>query len=234
MICAPCSTAFSAKAMLPPSRWSAGASFDSAPIVRLRLAPMTSGQPSEWNSARPFISSRLWPTFLPKPKPGSIRMCSRAIPAASRRGDPLLQPQIDLDQHVVVARIVLHHLGRALVVHQDDRDVERRRDLGRTLVIGQRRDVVDHPRAGLDRCRHDVGLAGVGRDRRAACRELANDRHDALDLVAFPDRARARAGRFAADVDDRCALPRPCRRRPRPLPRHRRTARRPKSCRESR
>ena len=50
------------------------------------------------------------------------------------------------------------------------------------------------PRAGLERCRHDVSLAGVDRDRRAARRELADDRHDALDLVAFPHRLGARAG----------------------------------------
>ena len=52
-------------------------------MLRLRLAPRTSGQPSEWNSARPFISSRLCATVLPKPKPGSIRMRSRAMPADS-------------------------------------------------------------------------------------------------------------------------------------------------------
>ena len=42
------------------------------------------------------------------------------MPGVDGGGDPLLQPQIDLDQHVVVARVVLHRLGRALVVHQDD------------------------------------------------------------------------------------------------------------------
>ena len=230
-ICAPCSAALSAKAMLPPSRLSAGASPDKAPIVRLRLAPTTIGQPSEWNSARPFISSRLWATFLPKPKPGSIRIRSRAMPGVLRGRDPLLEPQIDLDQHVVVARVVLHRLRRALVVHQHDRHRRGRDHAGRAVVVGQRRDVVDHSRAGLDRRRHDVGLARVDRHRRSAARKLADHRRDPLDLVAFPDDACAGPGRFAADVDDRRALARPCPRRPRRRPRHRRTGRRPRSCR---
>ena len=85
-------------------------------------------------------------------------------------GDPLLQPEIDLDQHVVVARVVLHPLGRALVVHQDDRHAERGDDARRAVVVGQRRDVVDHPRAGLERGRHDVSLARVDRHRHAARR----------------------------------------------------------------
>ena len=79
-------------------------------------------------SARPLISSRLCPTFLPKPNPGSIRMCSRRCRFDSRR-DPVLEPQIDFDQHIVVARVILHHLGRASMVHQHDRNIEGGRDL---------------------------------------------------------------------------------------------------------
>ena len=55
---------------------------DNGTIVRYRLAPTTSGQPSEWSIASPFMSSRLCPTFLPKPKPGSIRTFSRLMPAS--------------------------------------------------------------------------------------------------------------------------------------------------------
>ena len=89
-------------------------------MVRLRLAPRTIGQPSEWKSARPFISSRLWATDLPKPKPGSMRMFER-VDARTFSGDnPLFQPFIDLDEHVLVARIVLHRLRSALVMHEDD------------------------------------------------------------------------------------------------------------------
>ena len=76
-------------------------------------------------------------------------------------GDTLLKPQIDLDQHVVVARIILHHLRRALVMHQHDRHVQRRRNPGGPAVVGQRGYVVDHPSAGFDRRRHDVGFARV-------------------------------------------------------------------------
>src|SRR6185369_965845 len=50
-----------------------------------------------------------------------------ALYARLDRGlDPLLQPKIDLDQHVVVPRVVLHGLRIALVMHQHDRDIQRR------------------------------------------------------------------------------------------------------------
>ena len=213
-ICAPCSAAFSAKAMLPPRRWSAGASPDSAPIVRLRLAPSTSGQPSEWNSARPFISSRLWRDILAEAEAGIDQDPIAVDPRLYRGGDPLLEPDINLDQHVVVARIVLHRSGAPWWCIRTTGHAGGGDDLGRAVVIGQRGDIVDHPRAGLQRCRHDVSLARVGRNRGSARRELADDGRDARDLVAFPHRFGARPRRFAADVDDRRALAPPCRRRP--------------------
>ena len=49
-------------------------------------------------------------------------------PGGLGRGDPLLQPLIDLDEDVVVARVLLHHFRGALVVHQDDRHARRRDD----------------------------------------------------------------------------------------------------------
>ena len=71
------------------------------------------------------------PTFLPKPKPGSIEDLVARDAGLHRRRDPLLQPHIHFDQHVVVARVVLHHFGRALVMHQDDRHLRRGDDARR-------------------------------------------------------------------------------------------------------
>ena len=64
------------------------------------------------------------------------------------RRDPLLEPVIDLDQDVVVARVLLHRLGCALVMHQDHRDTGCRDHPGRPVVIGQRGHIVDQSRAG--------------------------------------------------------------------------------------
>ena len=96
-------------------------------------------------------------------------------------------------------------------MHQHHRHARRGDHFGRARIVGQRRHVVDQPRAGPERRRHHVRLARVDRHRRAAAGELADDRHDALDLVAFPHRLRAGPGRFAADIDDRRAFARPCR-----------------------
>ncbi len=97
-------------------------------------------------------------------------MFSRATPLLLGERDPLFEPEIDLDQHVVVARILLHHFGSALVMHQDDRHVRCGGDLSGTGIIGERGNVVDHLRPGFDCRRHDVSLARVDRYRRPACR----------------------------------------------------------------
>ena len=68
---------------LPPSRWSAGASLASAPIIRLRLAPSTSGQPSAVEQRQPVHQLEIMGDDLPKPMPGSTRICRAPMPAAS-------------------------------------------------------------------------------------------------------------------------------------------------------
>ena len=68
--------------------------------------------------------------------------------------------------------------------------------------MGERRDVVDHGSTGVDRGAHHLGVAAVDRDQDAARRERLDDRQDAADLLLRRDRRRARAGGFAADVDD--------------------------------
>ena len=60
----------------------------------------------------------------------------------------LLEPLIDLDQHVIVAGILLHRLGRAKMMHQHDRKLRLRDDRCGTRIISQGRYVVDHPCPG--------------------------------------------------------------------------------------
>ncbi len=93
-------------------------------------------------------------------------------------------------------------------MHQDDRRARRGSDLRRARVVGQGGHVVYHPRARLERRRHDVSLAGVGGNRGSTRGELADDRHDALDLIAFPDDTSAGTSRLPAHIDDRRAFAR--------------------------
>jgi len=123
-----------------------------------------------------------------------------------RRGDPRLQPVVNLEQNgAIVARVVLHRRRIALVMHQHDRAARRRDDLDRARIPGQRRHVVDEARASGQRRLHHLRLSGVDRDGGAAAGEPTHDRFDPGDLVALPERLRAGAGRFAADVDQRRA-----------------------------
>ena len=56
----------------------------------------------------------------------------------------------------------MHRLRVALVMHQDHRHARGRNRAGRPVVIGQRRDIVDQPRAGRDRLR-DRGTTALVR-----------------------------------------------------------------------
>ena len=72
------------------------------------------------------------------------------------------------------------------------------RELG---IAAQRGDVVDEQRAELERPARHLGLRGVDRDRKPC--EPLEDRHDPPQLLVERDRVRARAGRLAADIDER-------------------------------
>ena len=170
-------------------------------------APTTSGQPSEWNSARPFISSRLWRDVLaeaearidqdslardrrpPRPPRCAPRARDRPRPAHRRSaGRPAS--------------------SRARPCGASARPARRRRrdHLRRAVVIGQRRHVVDHPRAGLDRCRHDVSLARVDRDRRAAASELPDRPGRSARFRRLP-RSSSRPGRVDSPPTSMIAAP---------------------------
>ena len=59
--------------------------------------------------------------------------------------------------------------GVALPVHQAHGHIRASHRFQRALAL-QRIDVVDHVRAGIDRCAHHLGFAGIHRQRHVACR----------------------------------------------------------------
>ena len=88
------------------------------------------------------------------------------MPAAARGVEPLCELVADLDQHVVVRRVLLHHRGVGPPVHHD----VRRTVLGHHVEdprVGQPSgDVVDQHGAGLERGPGDLVAHRVHRDRR--------------------------------------------------------------------
>ena len=120
--------------------------------------------------------------------------------------DPLFEPGVDFNENIVVARVLLHRLGRAEVVHQDDRRVGDRYNFGGAGIESQGGDVIDQAGAGLKRRRHYFAFAGVDRDGRAARREAFDDRAHAFDFVLRPDLLRSGPSRLSADVQNGGAL----------------------------
>ena len=210
--CAPCSAACSANAMLPP-RPLVGGCFARQRADRALAARADDDRAAERVEQRTGRSSAqgCGATFLPKPKPGSIRICRPVDSRTRHRLDPLFQPEINLDQHVVVARVVLHRLGRALVMHQHDRT---------------RRAAATTPAARSSYVSADTSLiirapASSAAVMTSALRVSAETAappigeppdHGAnpLDLVPLPHRLRAGTRRLAADIDDCGARTQPC------------------------
>ena len=207
MTCAPCSAALSAKAMLPPSR-SLGRRFVGQGADGALAAGADDERAAEPVEQRQAVHQlEIMGDGLAEAEAGIDEQVRARDPGRVGRGDALLEP---LDRSRPARRRSADRpastAGSPWWCISTTGTPGRRSHLGRALVEGQRRDVVDHPRPGLERCRHDVGLARVDRHRRAARGKLADDRHHPLDLIAFPHRCGARPGRFAADVDDRRAL----------------------------
>ena len=123
-----------------------------------------------------------------------------------RRGlEPLLEERLHLGDDVVVARVVLHRPRLAEHVHEAEAGVRVGDDAGELRVAAQRGDVVDHHRAGLER--------HAARPRPSRCRwrparpeSAASTGSTRRSSSSSRDPLRARAGRLAADVDDRRAF----------------------------
>jgi hypothetical protein len=186
----PCSAPFSASASEPASRWSAGASPDKRADHAL-AAGAEHDRAAEAVEQRQAVQQLEIVLHRLAEADAGIDDDPRAVDARrDRRLDPRLQPVIDFEQHrPVVARRLLHRLGAALMVHQHDRAAGAGDHLGRALVEGQRRDVVDQPAPAASAASITAALRvsiDTAVPARASCSTTGSTR---FDLVAFPDRA---------------------------------------------
>ncbi len=220
-ILAPRCTASIAAATLAARRSSAG-----RPVMRPRLdfrdQPASTGNPSAAISPSRARRVRLCATVLPKPKPGSTTIRSRANAGRDAGRSAGGEEIPHLGDHVGVRRLRLHRPRAPLHVHQAHCRVRRRDQFERT-GRGERGDVVDHRRAVRKRGAHDLWLGRVDGNRHLEIGDPLEHRQDPRKLFFRRDRRGARAARFAAHVEQVRTLLRqpPClsdRRLRRPVP----------------
>src|SRR5712691_4735184 len=134
---------------------------------------------------------------LPEPDAGIDEDALTRDTRRDRGFDRRAQESFDLGHHVI--RV----LGAVLVVHDDERAVMTRRELGQDRRAGQTPHVVDHRGAGSYGSLSDVDLIRVDGNRHARfLREPADDLFGAHDLLAWTDGNVARSGGFATDVKE--------------------------------
>src|SRR4029078_13726405 len=79
-------------------------------------------------------------------------------------GDPLCEHVEDIERHVLIDGVVLHGLGVALRMHQDDWATEARHDSKAFAIETEGRDIIDDGSARRDGVAHQGCLARVDRD----------------------------------------------------------------------
>ena len=205
---------------------------DNFPRKTLRETPTTSGRSSTRSPqggratrgcARPFSQSRFldrtrWHIGSTPHSYGQLILLSKKIG--------------HLRHDVVISRIGLHRLRRALHVHDDQRRAFFGRQREHLRIAASAGDVVDDGRARIERRAGHIGLGSVDRKTdlgRFAASCLDHGKH-AFHLLVSRNRLRPGPGRFAADVDDVGAVLRhlgPCSTPPpsRKIRRHRKTNR---------
>ena len=96
---------------------------------------------------------------------------------------------VDIEQHVVVTRISLHGFRAALSVHQADRYIAFRHQVGQFRIKQEGRYVIDNTGTRVQRRLGHAGLARVYRNRRgdAGGAEGFDDRHSTADFFVDPD-----------------------------------------------
>ena len=121
-----------------------------------------------------------------------------------RLRDPCGQSVVDIQQHIVIARIVLHRGRAGRRVHQDHRHVLFGNHCGHKGVKLQGRHVIDPGCARLQSRPRHGGLAGIDRDCRvqAARTQSGNHRRGTGDFFVHRHLNRTGPGAFAANVDD--------------------------------
>ncbi len=130
-------------------------------------------------------------------------------PLRDRELDPLGQERLDVVDHVVVARVLLHRPRVPEHVHQRQLAAAIGAERGQLRLGPQRGDVVDDLRAGVERRLGHRALGGVDRDGRGRLafpsQPLHHGQHP-VQLLRSIHRLRARTGGLAADVEDVRAL----------------------------
>ena len=130
----------------------------------LRECPTNSGQPKSWNRQLADNSVRLCVWVLPKPIPGSRQIFDGAIPkviSASRAAAEII---VNLADHVLVSRRVLHRPRRSLHVHHANARAALAGDVHHLRIAGQPGHVVDDFRAGFHGRPGDLRFGRINRN----------------------------------------------------------------------
>ncbi len=102
-------------------------------------------------------------SFLPKPKPGSmIILFVRCLPPPPGQFFPPATGTPRSARHRSAGRPASSR-ARPCDASARPADLRCSKDACGAIVVGERGHVIDDPRAGFDRCRHDVSLARVHR-----------------------------------------------------------------------
>ena len=113
------------------------------------------------------------------------------------------QVVIDIEQHVIVAGIILHDLGIPLRMHHTYRGTRLGRQRGQRGIKGETRHIIDQLRPRIQCLHRHGGFAGVNRDRHFGYgANSGNHRAGASDFFVLWHKSRARSGGFAADVEN--------------------------------
>src|SRR5258707_5403976 len=119
----------------------------------------------------------------------------------------LIKKFTDFPHDIAVNRIYLHRLRSALHVHAHVTGARFGHYAPHSLFFAVRGNVVDDAGARFQSGARYTGFHRVYRDWHFdAPGQLFNDRHDTAQFLSFADRHSARAGGFAADVDNFSAL----------------------------
>ena len=130
-------------------------------------------------------------------------MRSRGDAGGLADGDAGVEPIVNVEDHVIVARVELHGPGVALGVHEHYRQAGLGHDPQGGGTVPQGRHVVDDARPSVGGAAHDLGVAGVdGEGGANLLGEGRDDGDDAPQLLVQADGLGARPGRFPADVED--------------------------------
>ena len=139
--------------------------------------------------------------------PTSSTTWSAATPQAFNRSSRSPKKFADLAHDIGVNRVRLHRLRRALRVHANVTGAEFRHDPPHRVLFAVGGHVVDDARARRKRGARDGGFHRVNRKRNFDCAgQLFDDRHDPAQFLGLAHRLGARAGGFAADVENFRAL----------------------------